>query len=128
MRVGALGSLGPDRAGAGRGLGCRTFANPDASGPDRLFIHGRQPLAQNGAARSWGRGHLRNLTKSAPGRTPPQPKLGVSVSRAMRVLVFAITFLSLFLSGVPVQASQAQLPGHKPAQHLRCYYPTQPTY
>ncbi len=46
----------------------------------------------------------------------------------MRVLVFLITFLSLFLYGVPVQASQAQLPGEKAGKYVRWYYPSQMTY
>ncbi len=46
----------------------------------------------------------------------------------MRVLVFAVTFLSLFLSGVPVQASQAQLPGQKAEKYVRWYYPSQTNY
>jgi murein DD-endopeptidase MepM/ murein hydrolase activator NlpD len=46
----------------------------------------------------------------------------------MRVLVFAVTFLSLFLSGVPAQASQAQLPGQKAGKYVRWYYPSQLSY
>jgi len=46
----------------------------------------------------------------------------------MRVLVFAVTFLSLFLWGVPVQASQAQLPGQKAEKYVRWYYPSQTNY
>jgi murein DD-endopeptidase MepM/ murein hydrolase activator NlpD len=46
----------------------------------------------------------------------------------MRVLVFVVTFLSLFLYGVPVQASQAQPPGQKAEKYVRWYYPSQTTY
>jgi murein DD-endopeptidase MepM/ murein hydrolase activator NlpD len=46
----------------------------------------------------------------------------------MRVLVFAVTFLSLFLYSLPVQASQAQLPGQKAGKYVRWYYPSQMTY
>ena len=46
----------------------------------------------------------------------------------MRVLVFAVTFLSLFLYGVPVQASQAQPPGQKAGRYVRWYYPSQTNY
>ena len=46
----------------------------------------------------------------------------------MRGLVFAVTFLSLFLSGVPVQASQAQLPGQKAGKYVRWFYPGQLSY
>jgi murein DD-endopeptidase MepM/ murein hydrolase activator NlpD len=46
----------------------------------------------------------------------------------MRVLVFAVTFLSLFLWGVPVQASDAQTPGHQAGKYVRWYYPGQLSY
>jgi murein DD-endopeptidase MepM/ murein hydrolase activator NlpD len=46
----------------------------------------------------------------------------------MRVLVFAVTFLSLFLWGVPAQASQAQTPGHQAGKYVRWYYPGQLSY
>ena len=46
----------------------------------------------------------------------------------MRVLVFAVTFLSLFLWGTPVQASQAQPPGQKAGKYVRWYYPGQTSY
>jgi murein DD-endopeptidase MepM/ murein hydrolase activator NlpD len=46
----------------------------------------------------------------------------------MRVLVCAITFLSLFLYGVPVQASEAQPPGQKAGKYVRWYYPGQISY
>jgi murein DD-endopeptidase MepM/ murein hydrolase activator NlpD len=46
----------------------------------------------------------------------------------MRFLVFAVTFLTLFLLGAPVQASQAQLPGQKAGKYVRWYYPSQMTY
>ncbi|MEO8746023.1 MAG: M23 family metallopeptidase [Candidatus Dormiibacterota bacterium] len=46
----------------------------------------------------------------------------------MRVLVFAVTFLALFLYGVPVQASQAQPPGHKAVKYVRWSYPAQTNY
>ncbi len=46
----------------------------------------------------------------------------------MRVLVLAITFLSLFLYGVPVQASEAQPPGQKAGKYVRWYYPGQTSY
>ena len=46
----------------------------------------------------------------------------------MRVLLFAVTFLSLFLYGVPVQASQAQPPGQKADKYVRWYYPGQMSY
>jgi murein DD-endopeptidase MepM/ murein hydrolase activator NlpD len=47
---------------------------------------------------------------------------------AMRVLLFAVTFLALFLFGVPVQASQAQPPGQKADKYVRWYYPGQTSY
>jgi murein DD-endopeptidase MepM/ murein hydrolase activator NlpD len=43
-------------------------------------------------------------------------------------MVFVLTFLSLFLYGVPVQASQAQPPGQKAEKYVRWYYPSQTTY
>lgn len=46
----------------------------------------------------------------------------------MRVLVFAVAFLSLFLSGVPVQAGEALPPGQKHEPYVRWYYPSQTTY
>ena len=46
----------------------------------------------------------------------------------MRVLVFVVTFLLLFLLGVPVQASQAEPPGQKAAKYVRWYYPAQTNY
>jgi len=46
----------------------------------------------------------------------------------MRVLVFAVTFLLLFLFGAPVQASQAEPPGQKAGKYVRWYYPAQTTY
>jgi murein DD-endopeptidase MepM/ murein hydrolase activator NlpD len=46
----------------------------------------------------------------------------------MRVLVFCVTFLSLFLYGVPVQASQAEPPGQKAGKYVRWYYPSQTNY
>ncbi len=46
----------------------------------------------------------------------------------MRVLAFAVTFVSLFLYGAPVQASQAQLPGQKAAKYVRWSYPSQIAY
>jgi murein DD-endopeptidase MepM/ murein hydrolase activator NlpD len=46
----------------------------------------------------------------------------------MRVLVFALTFLSLFLYGLPVQASQAEPPGQKAGRYTRWYYPSQISY
>jgi murein DD-endopeptidase MepM/ murein hydrolase activator NlpD len=46
----------------------------------------------------------------------------------MRVLVFAVTFLSLFLWGTPAQASQAQPPGQKAGKYVRWYYPGQTSY
>lgn len=46
----------------------------------------------------------------------------------MRVFVFAVTLLCLFLYAVPVQASEAQLPGQKAAKYTRWYYPSQMTY
>lgn len=46
----------------------------------------------------------------------------------MRVLVFAVTFLGLFLFGTPVQASEAQLPGQKSAPYTRWSYPSQTSY
>ncbi|MHB8686285.1 MAG: M23 family metallopeptidase [Candidatus Dormibacteraceae bacterium] len=46
----------------------------------------------------------------------------------MRVLVFAVTLLSLLLYGVPVQASQAELPGQKAGRYVRWYYPGQTSY
>lgn len=46
----------------------------------------------------------------------------------MRVLIFAVTFLTLFLLSAPVQASQAQLPGQKAGKYVRWYYPSQMTY
>ncbi len=46
----------------------------------------------------------------------------------MRFWVFAVTFLSLFLYGVPVLASQAQLPGQKAAKYERWSYPSQMVY
>jgi murein DD-endopeptidase MepM/ murein hydrolase activator NlpD len=46
----------------------------------------------------------------------------------MRVLVFAVTFLFLFLWGVPVQASQASPPGQKAEKYVRWYYPSQTSY
>ena len=46
----------------------------------------------------------------------------------MRVIVFAITFLSLFLYGVPVQAGHADLPGEKAGKYTRWYYPSQISY
>jgi murein DD-endopeptidase MepM/ murein hydrolase activator NlpD len=46
----------------------------------------------------------------------------------MRVLVFLLTFLSLFLYGFPVQASEAQPPGQKAGKYVRWYYPSQTNY
>ena len=47
----------------------------------------------------------------------------------MRVIVFAITFLSLFLCEVlPVQASEAVPPGQKHEPYVRWYYPSQLNY
>jgi murein DD-endopeptidase MepM/ murein hydrolase activator NlpD len=46
----------------------------------------------------------------------------------MRALVFGVTFFSLFLYSVPVQASQAQPPGQKAGKYVRWYYPSQTTY
>jgi murein DD-endopeptidase MepM/ murein hydrolase activator NlpD len=46
----------------------------------------------------------------------------------MRVLVFCVTFLSLFLYGVPVQASQAEPPGQKAGKYVRWSYPSQTSY
>ena len=46
----------------------------------------------------------------------------------MRVFVFVLTFLSLFLYGVPVQASEAQAPGQKAGKYVRWYYPSQTNY
>jgi len=46
----------------------------------------------------------------------------------MRVLAFVVTFLALFLYGVPVQASQAQAPGQKAEKYVRWYYPSQTNY
>ncbi len=46
----------------------------------------------------------------------------------MRVLVFAVTFLGLFLWGIPVQAEQAQPPGQKAGKYVRWYYPSQTSY
>jgi murein DD-endopeptidase MepM/ murein hydrolase activator NlpD len=46
----------------------------------------------------------------------------------MRVIVFAITFLSLFLCGIPVQASEALPPGQKHEPYVRWYYPSQLAY
>jgi murein DD-endopeptidase MepM/ murein hydrolase activator NlpD len=46
----------------------------------------------------------------------------------MRVLVFLVTFISLFLYGVPAQASQAELPGQKAGKYVRWYYPAQLNY
>ncbi len=46
----------------------------------------------------------------------------------MRVLVFIVTFISLFLYGVPVQASQAEPPGQKAGKYVRWYYPSQTSY
>ncbi|HEY8864425.1 MAG TPA: M23 family metallopeptidase [Candidatus Dormibacteraeota bacterium] len=47
----------------------------------------------------------------------------------MRVIVFAVTFVSLFLPGVlPVQASEAQPPGQKADKYVRWYYPAQTSY
>ncbi len=57
-----------------------------------------------------------------------QLKLCSFRSRAMRVLVFFVTFLSLFLYGVPVQASQADPPGQKAGKYVRWYYPAQTSY
>jgi len=46
----------------------------------------------------------------------------------MRVLVFAVTFLLLFLFGVPAQASQAEPPGQKSGKYTRWFYPSQMSY
>jgi murein DD-endopeptidase MepM/ murein hydrolase activator NlpD len=46
----------------------------------------------------------------------------------MRVLVLLLTFLLLGVYAVPVQASEAQLPGAKPGKYVRWYYPSQMTY
>ena len=46
----------------------------------------------------------------------------------MQVFVFAVTFLCLFLCGVPVQASQAEQPGQKAGKYVRWYYPGQTSY
>jgi murein DD-endopeptidase MepM/ murein hydrolase activator NlpD len=46
----------------------------------------------------------------------------------MRVFVVVLTFLSLFLYGVPVQASEAQAPGQKAGKYVRWYYPSQTNY
>ena len=46
----------------------------------------------------------------------------------MRIFVFLLTFFSLFLSGVPVQASDALQPGQKHEPYVRWYYPSQLTY
>ncbi len=46
----------------------------------------------------------------------------------MRVLVFAVTLLSLFLFAVPVQASQSEPPGQKAGKYVRWYYPAQTSY
>ncbi|MHB8588033.1 MAG: M23 family metallopeptidase [Candidatus Dormibacteraceae bacterium] len=43
-------------------------------------------------------------------------------------MIFTVTFLSLFLYAVPVQASQAQPPGQKAGKYVRWYYPSQMTY
>ena len=46
----------------------------------------------------------------------------------MRIFVFLLTFLSLFLSGVPVQANRAEPPGEKPGKYTRWFYPSQISY
>jgi len=46
----------------------------------------------------------------------------------MRVLVFIVTFVSLFLYGMPVQASQAEAPGQKAGKYSRWFYPSQMSY
>jgi murein DD-endopeptidase MepM/ murein hydrolase activator NlpD len=46
----------------------------------------------------------------------------------MRVFVFAVTFLSLLLHGVPVLANHAEPPGQKAAKYTRWYYPSQLSY
>jgi murein DD-endopeptidase MepM/ murein hydrolase activator NlpD len=46
----------------------------------------------------------------------------------MRVFVLILTFLSLFLYGVPVQASQAEPPGQKAGKYTRWFYPSQMSY
>jgi murein DD-endopeptidase MepM/ murein hydrolase activator NlpD len=46
----------------------------------------------------------------------------------MRVFVFAVTFLSLFLCGIPVQASDAVPPGQKQEPYVRWFYPSQIPY
>jgi murein DD-endopeptidase MepM/ murein hydrolase activator NlpD len=46
----------------------------------------------------------------------------------MRAFVFVLTFLSLFLYGVPVHASEAQAPGQKAGKYVRWYYPSQTNY
>ncbi len=46
----------------------------------------------------------------------------------MRVLVFVVTILLLFLFGVPAQASQAEPPGQKAGKYSRWFYPSQMSY
>ena len=46
----------------------------------------------------------------------------------MRVFVFVVTVLLLFLFGVPAQASQAEPPGQKAGKYTRWFYPSQMSY
>src|ERR1700704_5889032 len=121
---------GRDRHSEGtwRHLGFGPLANPDSGRADRFLEHRRPSLAQNGASRNRSSCHLRNLTKSTASRARRQPKLRPRGSRAMRVFVLILTFLSLFLYGVPVQASQAEPPGQKAGKYTRWFYPSQMSY
>jgi murein DD-endopeptidase MepM/ murein hydrolase activator NlpD len=46
----------------------------------------------------------------------------------MRVLVLIATLLSLLLHVVPVEAAQAQAPGHQAGKYVRWFYPSQIAY
>ena len=46
----------------------------------------------------------------------------------MRIFVFLLTFFSLFLYGVPVQAGYAEPPGQKQGKYSRWFYPSQMSY
>src|SRR5713226_6460561 len=46
----------------------------------------------------------------------------------MRVLVLIATLLSLLLHVVPVEAAQAQAPGHQAGKYVRWFYPSQISY